>query len=332
VTTCSDSWESLRGDPLPWLLDPHRPNLHWRVLVELVGRPAESPAVVRARGGSDEVEPVASLIEDLCPDGSWASDVPLWRPYAGPGWRLLAAIQWGGNPADPRLQAAAELLLETAPGEGGFASREGGLAVPWLTARVLHGLAELGWCRHPRFQEGLAWLEDGEANHPEGGWRAVGRQSLTGECGVTAVALLGALTACADKRRQVLRGRAVESLTRIVGTAGAVPARFGHPDLGRTDEAELLWALAQAGAPLEPGLVRALKRVQQRQMEGGRWRREVSVPKSLAVSNAGDLATASRWVTLKCVVALMTFAVEAQLPRMYPQKPDNHPKAMGYEL
>jgi len=321
VTTCTDAWESLRGDPLPWLLDPHRPNLHWRVLVELVRRPAQSPAVVRARGGSDAVDPVASLIEDLHPDGSWASDVPLWLPYAGPGWRMLAAIQWGANPTDPRLQAAAEVLLETAPGEGGFARREGGRVVPWLTARVLHGLAELGWCRHPRFQEGLAWLEDGEANHPDGGWRAVGRQSGTGECAVTAVALLGALSACIDRPRQVLRERAVDSLGRISGTAGTVPARCGHPCLGRTDEAELLWALARAGVPLEPGLVRALMRLQLRQLEGGRWRRDIPLPKSLGIEIDGATSGSSRWVTLKCVVALMAYAVEAQLPRMYPQKP-----------
>jgi len=321
VTICSDAWESLRGDPLPWLLDPHRPNLHWRVLLELVRRPPGSPAVVRARGGSDAVEPVASLISDLYPDGSWASDVPLWRPYSGPGWRFLAAVQWGANPADPRLQAAAEALLETAPGEGGFARQDGRQAVPWLTARVLHGLAELGWCRHPRFQEGLAWLEDGDANHPKGGWRPAGRHSVAGECGVTAVALLGALTACVDRPRQVLRGRAVESLGRITATAGTVPTRCGHPCLGRTDEAELLWTLARAGAPLEPGMVRALKRVQQRQMEGGRWRRDIPVPKSLPVPIDGARNGPSRWVTLKCVVALMAYAVEAQLPRMYPQKP-----------
>ena len=277
--------------------------------------------MVRARGGSDAVEPVASLIEDLYPDGTWASNVPLWRPYSGPGWRLLAAIQWGANPADPRLQAAAEVLLETAPGEGGFARREGGRAVTWLTARVLHGLAELGWCRHPRFQEGLAWLEDGDANHPDGGWRVVGRRSVAGECGVTAVALLGALTACVDRPRQVLRGRAVESLMRIIGTAGGAPARLGHPDLGRTDEAELLWVLARAGAPLEPGMVLALKRVQQRQMEGGRWRREIPVPGSLPVGLEREVGSPSRWVTLRCVVALMTYAVEARLPRLYPIKP-----------
>ena len=311
MTTCADAWESLRGDPLPWLLDPHRPNLHWRVLVELVRRPPESPAVVRARGGSDVVEPVASLIADLHPDGSWAVDVPLWRPYAGPGWRFLAAVQWGANPADPRLQAAAEVLLETAPGEGGFARREGERAIPWLTTRALQGLAELGWCRHPRFQEGLAWLEDGDANHPGGGWRLVGGHSGRGECRATAVALLGALTACGDQRRQVLKRRAVESVVRTIADVAGAPSRLGHPDLGRTDEAELLWALARAGAPLEPVMVRALKRVQQRQMEGGRWRRDVPVPKSLRVPTGGPPGDPSRWVTLKCVVALLHYAVEA---------------------
>jgi len=321
LSVCADAWEALLGDPLPWLLDPHRPNIHWRVLLELVRRPPESPAVVRARGGSDAVEPVASLIDDLYPDGSWTSDVPLWRPYAGPGWRLLAAVQLGANPADPRLQAAAQVLLDTAPGEGGFARREGGRALPWLTARVLHGLAELGWCRDPRFQEGLAWLEDGDVNHPDGGWRVVGRRSVTGECGVTAVALLGALGACVDRPRKVLRERAVESLMRAIRTSGVVPTRFGHPDLGRTDEAELLWTLARAGAPLEPVMVPALRRVQRRQTEGGRWRRDVALPRSLPVPEGHLLQGPSRWVTLKCVVALMAYAVEAQLPRMYPQKP-----------
>jgi hypothetical protein len=264
---------------------------------------------------------VASLIADLHPDGTWAHHQPLWQPYSGPGWRLLAAMQLGANPADPRLQAAAKLLLETAPGEGGFARREGEQASPWLTARALHGLAELGWCRHPRFQEGLAWLEDGESNHPDGGWRAVGRRPVAVECEVTAVALLGALSACAAQLRQVLRGRAIASLGRILGVAGKVPSRFGHPCLGRTDEAELLWALARAGAPLEPGMARALERMQRRQMKGGRWRRQIPVPKSLGINSDAAPGDPSRWVTLKCVVALMTYAVEAQLPRMYPQKP-----------
>ena len=278
--------------------------------------------MIRARGGSNAVDPVAVLIENLHADGSWACDVPLWRTYSGPGWRLLAAIQWGANSADPRLQAAAEVLLETAPGEGGFAYRKGENAIPWLTARALQGLAELGWWRHPRFQEGLAWLEDGEANHPDGGWWVVDRQSPAEDCEVTAVALLSTLTAGADRPRPVLRGRAIDALVRAIGGTRSVSARCGHPCLGRTDEVEILWALARAGAPLESDMVSALNRVQRRQIEGGRWRRDVAVPKSLVAGVAGVPGEPSSWLTLKCVVALMAYAVEAKLPRMYPQKPN----------
>jgi len=187
------AWESLRGDPMPWLLDEFRPNLHWRVLVEFVRRPPSSPAVIRTRGAADAVEPIASLLADLNPDGTWATDVGYWKPCSGPGWRIVAAVQWGADPTDPRLHAAAERFFETAAGEGGFARGEGGDPVPWLTARMLHALAELGWCRHPRFQEGLAWLEE-EADFDDGVAR-----------GVTAAALLGALSACPDLRRPALR-------------------------------------------------------------------------------------------------------------------------------
>jgi hypothetical protein len=230
-------------------------------------------------------------------------------------------MQWGADPTDPRLQAAAELLLETAPGEGGFARREGGRAAPWLTARALEGFATLGWCRHPRFQEGLAWLEEGAPDHPAGGWQTVDLGSASGECVVTAIALLGALTNCGDLRRQVLKERAVLSIMRSLATTVTAPIRLGHPCLGRTDEAELLSMLARAAVSLKPEMVGALKRVQRRQVDGGKWRRDVPIPKSLPVPGEGAFGTPSRWVTLKCVTGLMTYAVDAQLPRMYPQKP-----------
>jgi hypothetical protein len=85
---CTQGWEALRGDSLGWLLDETRPNLHWRVLVELIGRPAASPAVRRARDRADSAEPVASLLTKLEADGEWLSRVPLWVPYRGFGWRF----------------------------------------------------------------------------------------------------------------------------------------------------------------------------------------------------------------------------------------------------
>ena len=317
MSACSFGWEALRSDPLPWLLDPNRPNLHWRVLIELVGRPAASPAVLRAQGGANAVEPLATLLADLNPDGSWNTDAPYWKDFDGPGWRLVAAVQWGADPSDPRLHAAAERLLEIAPGEGGFSLREGGAPVPWLTARALQALGELGWCRHARFQEGLAWLEEEAPFSSTGGWRVVGRRAPTGECAVTAVALLAALTACDQGSREVLRERAAASLERALAAKGVL----GHPCLGRTDSAEILWTLARACMPLTLGMGPALTRLQRTQDAGARWRRMVRVPSSLPAGEIPGVLGPSGWLTLKAVVALMHYAVAAELPRLYPEKP-----------
>jgi len=322
VTLCGQAWESLRGDPLSWLLDAGRPNLHWKVLEELVLRPVSSPAVLRARGGANAAEPVASLLADLHPDGRWLDDGGFWRPYRGPGWRLVAAVQWGADPTDPRLHAAANELIESAPGDGGFAVRHEGKPVPWFTARVLQALAKLGWCRHPRFQEGLAWLEEGAASTAHGGWPIEGRRHTGNECVVTAVAVLGTLAVCSEHRRVALSSRAVESVLRSLGGLRRSLMRLGHPCLARTDLAEILWVLARSEVPLTARMVPALAILQRKQGEGGRWRREVPVPSSLPIGGRPRAGMPSRWVTLKCSVALMRYAVEAKLPRMYPAKPD----------
>jgi len=290
---------------MPWLLDDDRPNLHWRVLVELLRRPVSSPAVLRARGGADAAEPIASLLAELNPDGSWATGVGYWRPYSGPGWRIVAAVQWGADPADPRLQAAAERFLETAAGEGGFARCEGGDSVAWLTARMLHALADLGWCRHPRFREALAWLEEEAAI----------------ASGVTAVALLGVLTSCPDQPRPALRSRAVEGILRELAEGARGRSRLGHPGLGRTDVAEMLSALARADVPFASEIGPALARLQRKQIRGGFWRRDINPPATLPLGAYSPRRGPSRWVTLRCITALMRYAVDADLPRMYPEKP-----------
>ena len=311
----------MRGDPLPWLLDPSRPNLHWRVLTDLIHRPPDSPAVVRARGGADAVDPVASLLEDLMPDGSWVGDAGLWEKYSGPGWRLWAAVQWGADPSDPRLHAASLRLLEEAPGTGGFAVNEGREPAPWLTARVLQGLARLGWCRHSRFQEAVAWLDEAALRSADGGWIGSGGDGDSVACGITPVALLDALTVCGDANRAALRERAVRAVFSTVAAAGAEFFLLGHPNIDRTDAAEALSVLARAGATLDPEIVAALSRLQGLQGDGGRWPRGVEVPESLPVGGRPRTGEASKWITLAAATAILHYAVEAGLPRMFPQRP-----------
>ena len=306
-------WEALSGDPLPWLLDEQRPDLLWRVLVELVGRPADSTAVLRARGGANAAEPVASLLAELHPDGSWASDRPTWSRYAGPGWRLVAAVAWGADPGDPRLHAAGERMLASAPGDGGFASRAGVPPSPPLTARLVQAAIELGFGRHLRVQEALAWMEE-----TPGAWSGDRR-----ELGVGGVALSAALAAWPELGRQPLRDRAAAALFDALADGDPALDRPGHPNLARTDLVELLWALARARVPFERRLAEPVARLQRLQGEGGRWRRLSPRPPSLPIpsDSRSRVGAACRWVTLHAVVAINAYAVPAGLPRLYPQPP-----------
>ena len=289
VPTCSSGWEALRGDCLPWLLDESRPNLNWRVLVELVGRPGDSPAVRRARGAASTAGPVASLLAELHPDGSWATATAPWVRYAGPGWRMVAAMAWGADPSDPRLQAAAERVLESDAGSGGFAAGDGKPPSPIVTARLVQALVALGFGRHLRCQEALAWLEESSA-----AWSGDPRRRT-----VVAAAVAAALADRPELRRAGLLDRAAATLVEALPRRDLASSRLGFPNLSRTDLGEMLWALARAGAPFDPRMGGALRRLQRLQGEGGRWRRRWPRPASLPIPDKarGRVGEACRWIS-----------------------------------
>jgi hypothetical protein len=290
-------------------------------LTDYIHRPPDSPAVVRPRGGANAVEPLATLLEDLMPDGSWRCTAARWDEFAGPGWRVLAAVSWGADPTDPRLQAASRRLLDEAPGSGGFAARDGGDPVSWLTARVLQALARLGWCRHSRFLEALAWLDEAAPRAGDGGWLQTGSEGGGLGCLVTPVALLDALTACGATNRKALRDRTVRGVCAALARGGDELMLLGFPNFDRTDAAEVLAVLARADAAYDPVMLTALTELQQLQLEGGRWARGVGVPPSLPVGDRPAAGAPSKWITLEAAAAILRYAVDAGLPRMFPQKP-----------
>jgi hypothetical protein len=300
------------------LLDASRPNLHWRVLTDYIRRPPDSPAVVRLRGGANLLEPIASLLEDLRPDGFWGCGTGLWDEFAGPGWRVLAAVSWGADPTDPRLQAGSRRTLDEAPGSGGFAARDGEDPSPWLTARVLQALARLGWCRHSRFLEALAWLDEAAPRAGDGGWLRDG----TAVCPVTPVALLDVLTVCGATNRMALRDRTVHAICATIAGGGDELMLLGYPNFDRTDAAEALAVLARADAAYDPVMLTALTQLQRLQLEGGRWARGVGVPRSLPVGDRPVVGMPSQWITLEAAAAILHYAVEAGLTRMFPKRPN----------
>ncbi len=305
-------WQALRADPIAWLLDETAPNVSWRVLVELFDRPDDSRAVVRARGGANVHEPVATLLEPLLPDGRWSGgdDGPV---PCSPEQRFVSAVGAGADPGDPRLAAAADRFLD-----GEFRGVD-----PCAAARELQALHALGWGHDLRFEERAAWFAEEAPSSPGGGWACNHPSHQEGEwgCTVTAVALLQAVHGERDERSNALRSRATEVLVRALEGRAAnrdnLWQHAGHPNLDRTDAVEALWALARAGVGYDRRMRGALIEQQARQDDRGRWTLEITPP-CAAVAGAEHKGLPSRWVTLHMLVALRAYAVPAGLPRLFP--------------
>jgi len=145
----------------------------------------------------------------------------------------------------------------------------------------------LGWARHGRVQEWLAWLEE-----TPGGERDP----------AAAVAAIHAARA-----RPSLRDRALNGLESILKTGPHGLEELRHPRLATTDLAEIFAVLAAAKATWNPAWRVGLERLQQLQDDRGRW-------------GVGG-SEAARWITLKATGGLLAYAVVARLPRVFPRRP-----------
>ena len=312
----SSWWQALRADSVPWLLDDERPNLLWRVLLELVERPIDSVAVRRARGGASAAAPVAAILAHLLPDGTWPAEGGA-APPVDDETGLQAAVFLGADPEDPRLQALADRLLDR--------SFRPANTAPCETARALQALARLGWPKDLRFQERLAWLAEEAPASRTGGWRCRqrGHAGADSGCAVTAVAVLGLLAEMGRTRDRGLLERASEALLEDHLWIGREPPdgwfEPGHPNLTRTDWVEALWALARARVSYDRRLHGALLKLQNAQDETGRWRMEARSVRTTGLARAEAAGKPSRWVTLHALVALKAYAVPAGLPRLFPE-------------
>lgn len=325
-------WEALRWDPLRWLLSEEAgAGVQWRVLVELFHRPADSVAVRRARGGVGVWPPIASLLDPLQPDGSWNQSEREWQRFRGGVWRLVAAVELGADPDDPRLREACRRVLVSDELHG--IADDGD---PCEAARVLNAASRLGWSSDPTFLEVAQRL----ARRPEaadGGWEC-SRAAHAGSgssCSVTAVATLGAADHYQHPALAPIRGRAAEMLlVNDLWVGRRAPRdwwRPTHPRLLSTDVIEACWAFARATPSGEPRMTAALARVQEMQDDRARWttlRPPVqSVP--IPVAERPKQGTPCRFLTLEAVAALLRLAVPLGLPRLFPRRGVRQPTLDG---
>ena len=70
--TALGAWRSsLRGDPVPWLLEREDPAIRHLALRELLDEPVDAPSVRRARAAAMRVPPISSILDGQEASGYW---------------------------------------------------------------------------------------------------------------------------------------------------------------------------------------------------------------------------------------------------------------------
>jgi hypothetical protein len=329
----ADAWkETLRGDPIEWLLEPDDPAVRHLALRQLLDRPADDPDVVGSRRAAMAAGPIGAILAAQHPDGYWEKPGPGYATkYRGTVWQLIFLDQLGADPADARVQRACEYVLaHSQANNGGFAaSGVASLAPPPPSAalhclngnllRALIGFGRLGDARVARAVEWEArtitgeevdrWYASGTCGP---GFACAANERLP--CAWGAIKALGGLARIPAEGRSPVVVRAIETGTTFLLGRDPVDAdypagwgntrpngswfKLGFPSGYVADVLQNLEVLAELGHAGDPRLSRATGWLVDKQDAAGRWRNEYAYNGKTWV-DLDRQGKPSKWVTLR---------------------------------
>jgi hypothetical protein len=328
-----EEWRrQLRGDPLPWLLDPDTPAVRHQALRDLLGRPGGDPEVVDARASAMATDPIAAILAAQHPDGYWEKPGPGYATkYRGTVWQLMFLDQLAADPADERIQAAcAYVLAHSVASTGGFgASGRVGTASPppsavihCLNGNLLRALIGFGWLDDPGVRGAIDWEARAITGEGMGRWYASGTCGPGFACAANedkacawgAVKALLGLARIPPPERSPLVTQAIESGAAFLlsgdpavadypmGWGNTRPSRswfkLGFPSGYVADVLQVLEALVELGHGGDPRLAGAIAWLLAKQDDRGRWHNEYAYTGKTWV-DVERQGQPSKWVTLR---------------------------------
>jgi len=327
-----DGWrDSLRGDPLPWLLDEATPAVRHLALRQLLGRPPGDAEVAAARAAAMRDRPIAAILAAQDPAGWWGRPGAGYGPkYASTVWSLIFLDQLGADGDDPRVRAGCAYLIDHAQtASGGFGAVAAGEARPapstvvhCLNGNLLRALIGFGWLDDDRVQRAIdfqaaAITGEGEirfyrSSMPGPGLRCGANDGQPcawgGTKAVLALARVPAERRAAhvqralDAGRDFLLSRDPAKADYPMGYGNTKPSsswfKLGFPSGYVTDVLQVLEALTEAGAGGDPRLRPALDWLLAQQDEQGRWLNRYAYEGKMVV-DIDVPGQPSKWVTLR---------------------------------
>ena len=332
------SWQNhLKGDALPWLLEPDEPEVRYLALRDLAGCAADDNELLAARELAYKQGPIATILANMHEDGYWSEPGPGYNPkYFSTVWSLILLAQLGAAvQQDQRIACACRYMVENGLAAGGQFTTSG---APSGTADCLQGnlcwaLLELGY-EDPRLDTAFEWMArtvTGDGIAPIEDRKALvryyaGKSGPLFECGANnkqpcawgGVKVLLALGRLPKERRTPLIEDAIaqgaEFMLRGDPARAGYPNgwaekpsgnwwKFGFPVFYVTDLLQNVEALVRLGYGADPRLADALAIIVEKQDAGGRWMLEYDYSGKTWV-DFGKKKQPNKWVTLRALRVL----------------------------
>ncbi len=332
------SWhDQLKGDPLPWLLEPDSPGARYLTLRDILELSPDEPELCIARTTAHREGPIARILAEMDSAGYWVRSGPGYNPkYRSSVWSVIMLAQLGASVVeDKRIAQACTYILDHALTSRGQFSASGTPSgtVDCLQGNLCWALVELGH-EDPRLEKAYEWMArtvTGEGIAPVTEKQA-GIRYYAGKCGPTfacgsnnklpcawgGVKVMLALGKWPQERRTPIMERAIQHgvdfLLSVDPAEATYPSgfsdkpsrnwwKFGFPMFYVTDLLQLVAALVALGHGDDPRLSSVLTIIRDKQDRNGRWALDYGYAGKSWV-DFGEKKEPNKWVTLRALRVL----------------------------
>jgi len=327
MTVLSPKWKTDQA-VITWLLDSD-PAIRWQVLQDLTSASTDEIASERVRVATEGVG--AQMLETQGEDGTWAGEA--WNP----GWDSTMHVVWllrelGLDPASDAARQAIGRVAEYVRFRGwdvdGKWRGMDFIGAPFFWGEVepcINGQLAAGGAYFSQDVEHLIHRLLGEQLE-DGGWNCEAENGSTRGSFNTTICVLEALL----EHEQTFGSRPEVTAARMRGqeyllerrmmhrkTTGEVIEHdrkdgntwdhFAYPTWWHYDVLRGLEFLRRAGVKPDRRVEEAVRLVESRRDDDGRWTLEKRYPRPMPVELGEDVGQPSRWITLRALRVLDWF-------------------------
>jgi len=310
----------LRRGLRDWLLAKDSdPSVRLRVLRDVLDRPTDDRAVVRAQKEVGRRGWAAQILNSQHPEGHWVtpgnSARELYRPkYVATNWRLLVLSDLGLTKKNSRVARAVGLFIRRFSRTGDLG---GDRSEVCFTGNAVRMLARFGYLKDPHLEPSIDWLVRHQKK--DGGWHCFRSSTGTLDCweALAAFAALPTASRTPEIVRAIERGAEFYLERRLFREgASAYPPwfRLHYPVHYYYDLLVGLDVLTALGRGDDPRIKPALDRLIQMRNRDGSWNMDALHPDTedpnyqfrgafypLGLEVAGR---PSRWITTTALTVL----------------------------